>query len=182
MARVPSLGPADVAAEHRDLLARPIALHKALINSPGALRAFSALGHYIRHGSRLDPRLRELAILQVGYLARAPYEWSHHIKIGHDFGVSDDDIRALIAETEGRGSGLDPLARTVLLAAREITAAGAVKDATYATLAAALDAELLVDLIVTISFYCGVVRVLGSLQIEVEADYMPYLRQFPLPA
>jgi len=182
MARVLSLGPADVAAEHRDLLARPIALHKALINSPGALRAFSALGHYIRHGSRLDPRLRELAILQVGYLARAPYEWSHHIKIGHDFGVSDDDIRALIAETEGRGSALDPLARTVLLAAREITEGGAVTDATYATLAAALDAELLVDLIVTISFYCGVVRVLGSLQIEVEEDYMPYLRQFPLPA
>ena len=182
MARVLSLGPADVAAEHHDLLARPIALHKALINSPGALRAFSALGHYIRHGSRLDPRLRELAILQVGYLARAPYEWSHHIKIGHDFGVSDDDIRALIAETEGRGSALDPLARTVLLAAREITAAGAVTDATYATLAAAFDAELLVDLIVTISFYCGVVRVLASLQIEVEEDYMPYLRQFPLPA
>jgi len=182
MARVPSLGPEEVAPEHRDLLARPIALHKALINSPGALRAFSALGQYIRHGSRLDPRLRELAILQVGYLARAPYEWSHHIKIGHDFGVTDDDIRALIAETEGRRSALAPLARSVLLAAREITEAGAVTAATYATLAASLDAELLVDLIVTISFYCGVVRVLGSLQIEVEDEYMPYLRQFPLPA
>ncbi len=181
MARVPSIDPATVAPEHRDLLARPIALHRALVHSPGGLRAFAGLGHYIRHGSRLDPRLRELAILQVGYLARAPYEWSHHIKIGHEFGVTDDDIAGLIAETEGRGSALDPLARTVLRAAREITDAGAITDASWDVLAGALDAERLVDLVLTISFYCGVVRVLASLQIEVEDDYMPYLDRFPLP-
>ena len=182
MTRVPSIDPAAVAPEHRDLLARPIALHRALVNSPGALRAFGGLGQYIRHGSKLDPRLRELAILQVGYLARAPYEWSHHIKIGHDFGVTDDDIAGLIAETEGRPSALDPLARTVLRAAREITADGAVTDATWDTLAGALATEHLVDLVVTISFYCGVVRVLASLQIEVEPEYQPYLTRFPLPA
>lgn len=182
MTRVPSIDPAAVAPEHRDLLARPIALHRALVNSPGALRAFGGLGHYIRHGSTLDPRLRELAILQVGYLARAPYEWSHHIKIGHDFGVTDDDIAGLIAETDGRPSALDPLARTVLRAAREITAEGAVTDATWDSLAGTLTTEHLVDLVVTISFYCGVVRVLASLQIEVEPEYMPYLTRFPLPA
>lgn len=181
MSRVPSIDPAAVAPEHRDLLARPIALNRALVNSPGALRAFNGLGQYIRHGSRLDPRLRELAILQVGYLARAPYEWSHHIKIGHTFGVTDEDIRALIAETEGRGSALEPLARTVLRAAREITTDGAMTDASWETLARALSTEHLVDLVVTISFYCGVVRVLASLQIEVEEEYMPYLRAFPLP-
>ncbi len=182
MARVPSIDPADVAPEHRDLLARPIALHRALVNSPGALRAFGGLGQYIRHGSTLDPRLRELAILQVGYLARAPYEWSHHIKIGREFGVTDADIRSLIAETDGRTSPLDPLARTVLRAAREITADGAVTDATWDVLARILNAEHLVDLVVTISFYCGVVRVLASLHIAVEDDYMPYLNRFPLPA
>ncbi|MGH7042587.1 MAG: carboxymuconolactone decarboxylase family protein [Acetobacteraceae bacterium] len=181
MARVPSIDPAAVAPEHRDLLARPIALHRALVNSPGALRAFAALGEYIRHGSTLDPRLRELAILQVGYLARAPYEWSHHIKIGHEFGVTDDDIRGLIAETEGGTSALDPFMRTVLRAAREIAERGAVTDATWDVLAGVLRPELLVDLVVTISFYCGVVRVLASLHIEVEDDYMPYLHQFPLP-
>ncbi len=181
MARVPSLHPADVAPEHRGLLARPIALNLALVNSPGALRAFGGLGHYIRHGSTLDARLRELAILQVGYLARAPYEWSHHIKIGHEFGVTDADIQGLIAETEGRPSSLDSLTRTVLRAAREITANGAVTDASWAELAKALDNAHLVDLIVTIGFYCGVVRVLASLQIAVEDEYLPYLRQFPLP-
>ena len=182
MARMQAIDPAEVAPEHRDLLARPIALHRTLVNSPGALRAFGGLGHYIRHGSTLDPRLRELAILQVGYLARAPYEWSHHIKIGHDFGVTDDEIRALIAETEGRTSALDPLARAVLAAAREITSTGTLADAGWNALATRMSREHLVDLTVTIAFYCAVVRVLATLQIEVEPDYMVYLDRFPLPA
>ena len=41
--------------------------------------------------------------------------------------------------------------------------------------------ELIVDLTVTIAFYNAVVRVLATLQIDVEDDYIPYLRQFPLP-
>ena len=34
----------------------------------------------------------------------------------------------------------------------------------------------------TIAFYCGVVRLLASLQIDVEDDYRRYLEEFPLPA
>src|SRR5215469_601995 len=96
MARVPYLDRDDLAPEHQDLLKRNISLMRAFVHSPNAARAFHGVGHYIRYGSQLDPRLRELAILQVGWLARSPYEWSHHVKLGHDFGVSDDDIRALI--------------------------------------------------------------------------------------
>src|SRR3954466_13071259 len=72
MARVPYLDRKDVKPEHQDLLTRNINLYRGLVHSPDGLRAFSALGHFIRHTSRLDPRLREMAILQVGYLARSP--------------------------------------------------------------------------------------------------------------
>jgi alkylhydroperoxidase family enzyme len=181
MARVPYLEQADLSAENQDLLKRRINLFQALVNSPDAARAFSGLGQFIRFGSKLDPRLRELAILQVGWLARSPYEWSHHVKIGHDFGVTDDDIRALIDETAGKATMLDQLAKTVLMGAREMTVDGAMSDATFATLQAALGNEQVVDLTITIAFYNAVVRVLATLRIDVEEDYMPYLRQFPLP-
>ncbi len=183
MARVPYLDKTDLKPEDQDLLKRPIALFKALANSPGGARAFSGLGQYIRFGSKLDPRLRELAILQVGYLARAPYEWSHHVKIGYGFGVTDADIEALIAESAGRGSGLPELDRTVLLAAREMTGpALAMSDATFATLKATMPDEHLVDLTLVIAFYNAVVRVLGTLQIDVEPDYQTCLDRYPLPA
>jgi len=141
------------------------------------------MGKYIRFDSKLDPRLREMAILQVGYLTRAPYEWSHHVKIGYGFGVTDADIAALIAETEGRPTDLPELDRTVLLAAREMTGPDlAMTDATFATLKAAMETEHLVDLTLVIAFYNAVVRVLGTLRIDVEPEYQTYLDRYPLPA
>jgi alkylhydroperoxidase family enzyme len=181
MARIPYLDKADLAEENRDLLSRNINLYRALAHSPNGLRSFSTLGGFIRHKSRLDPRLREMAILQVGYLARSPYEYSHHIKIGRDFGVGDDDIRAMIAETEGKTTALEPLAKAALRAAREMTIDMAVSDATFAELRQGLDTECLTDLVITIAFYNGVVRLLATMQIDVEDDYLHYLDEFPLP-
>jgi alkylhydroperoxidase family enzyme len=181
MARVPYLDRDDLAPEHRDLLNRNINLFRALLHSPGAARSFHRLGQYIRFGSKLDPRLREMAILQVGYLARSPYEYSHHLKIGRDFGVSDDDIRAIADETAGRATTLDPLSRNVLRAAREMTNDLAVSDATFAALSKELDTERLTDLVMTIGFYNAVVRILATMQIDVEDEYRPYLDEFPLP-
>jgi alkylhydroperoxidase family enzyme len=181
MARVPYLEASDLAPEDQDLLKRRISLFQALVNSPKAARAFSGLGGYIRYGSKLNPRLRELAILQVGWLARSPYEWSHHVKLGHDFGVTDADVQALIDDTAGKPTALDALSKLALKAAREMTSDGAMTAATFAALQAELGNEQVVDLTLTIGFYNAVVRVLATLQIDVEPDYQPYLDQFPLP-
>ncbi len=180
MARVPYLEPADLADDDKYLLKRPIWLAKALVNSPKAARAFFGLGGYIRHGSKLDPRLRELAILQVGWLAKSPYEWSHHVKLGHDFGVSYEDVQALIDDTDGKPTTLDAITRLVLQAAREITTGGEMAADTFAALQAEWGNELAIDLTLTIAFYNAVVRVLGTLKIDVEPEYQPYLDKFPL--
>jgi hypothetical protein len=42
--------------------------------------------------------------------------------------------------------------------------------------------ECVVDLAITVGFYNAVVRVLATLQIDVEPDYQTYLDQFPLRA
>ena len=181
MARVPYLSPDDLSPENRDLLGRNLNLFRAMVNSPNATRSFLGLGQYLRFHSRLDPRLRELAILQVGYLARSPYEFSHHVRIGREFGVTDEDIWALIAETKGEPSALAAPARAVLRAARELAAQPSLSDAAFAQLQRWLDNEQLVDLLLTISFYCGVVRLLAALRIDVEDDYLSYLREFPFP-
>jgi alkylhydroperoxidase family enzyme len=181
MARVPYLQQSDLPPEHQDLLARPIALNRAMANSPNAARAMTGLAMYIRHKSKLDPRLRELAILQVGYLAKSPYEYSHHVKIGREFGVTDDEIRAIGEETAGRPTKLDALSKTVLRAAREMTSELAMSDETFATLEKALGRENVIDLALAIAFYNAVVRMLGTLQIDVEPEYAHYLEEHPLP-
>ncbi|MBC7636245.1 MAG: carboxymuconolactone decarboxylase family protein [Acetobacteraceae bacterium] len=182
MARLPYLTQADLPDEHKHLLARDIALFRLMTHSPGGARAFSGLGGYIRNKSTLDGRLRELAILQVGWLAKSPYEWSHHVKIGHDFGVSDADIQALIDDTDGKATTLDGQSRAVLRAAREMTVDGAASAESFAALQGFLSNEHLTDLVLTIAFYCAVVRFLATMQVDVEPEYQKYLAQFPFPA
>lgn len=180
MARLPYIEKAQLAPEHQDLMKREIALYKQLVHSPDALRAFQGLGGYIRWKSKADPRLRELAILQVGWLAQSPYEWSHHVKIGYDFGVTDEDIAGLIAESDGEASNLDPVSSLVCRGAREMTADGAMSHATFDALQQHMTNEQLVDLIITTGFYNAVVRVLASLEIDVEPEYQKYLDKHPL--
>lgn len=178
MARVPYLEPDDLDPEHRYLLERPINLAKATAHSPGGARAFNRLGGWIRSKSTLDPRLREIAILRIGVVTRTEYEYSHHVKIGRASGMSDDDIRAVIA---GPGHpSLGELEELVVRAADEATNDLGVSEATVTALQQHLSDELLVELTIVISFYNGVVRLLNTLAIDVEPDYLRFLEEFPL--
>ena len=181
MARLPYLEADQVAPEYRDMLKRNTNLHKLLVNSPGMAHAFNGVGNYIRFKSSLDPRLRELAILQVGWLAKSEYEFTHHVRIGKEFGVTDEDIAGLIAETDGKPSRLEPLAKVILKGAREMTRDMAMSEATFAEIKRELSNEQMVDLVLTIAFYCAVVRVLATMKIDNEPYYKEVLQQYPIP-
>ena len=166
----------------RELLARKLNLYRALAHSPDGARSFAAPALYVRHRSRLDPRLRELAIIQIGYVTRTNYEYAHHIEIGRTFGVTDEDLRAIALETAAKPTTLGPLERAVLAAARELAAHPKLSDQTFTILRAHLDEARIVDLIISIATYCGVVRLLGALEIDLEDGYDKLLAEFPLPA
>lgn len=180
MARLPYLNQEDLAEDDKRLLQRPANLFRLLVHSPEAFRHFSRLGGWIRNGSTLDARLREMAILQVGYLTDAAYEWAHHIEIGRGFGVTDDDVRAIVTETEGGGSALPQLDRLILRAAREMTDELKVSDEAFEGLKAHLSDGHIVDLLMTVAYYNLVVRVLHSLDVDLEPEYEHLLREFPL--
>jgi alkylhydroperoxidase family enzyme len=183
MARVRYLTRDDMSPENRDLLDdTAIHIRRAMVNSPNCARVQSRMMQYIRHNSRLDSRLRELAILQVGFTTRNQYEWVQHVEQALLAGCSPEDIRAITEDSAGRPSHLEPLARAVLQASRELTSDVDVSDATYEALKAALDDECMVDLMVAISFYNATVRLLAALRVDVEDDKMHILRDFPLPA
>ena len=181
MARLPYLEPADLAPEFKDLLARPINLSKLLVNSPNMARAFGGVGKFIRSGSKLDPRLRELAILQVGWMEKSEYEFTHHVKIGKEFGVTDADIRGMMDETAGKPSRLEPLVKAILRGAREMVRDLGMSDATFAEIRKDLSNEHMTDLVLTIAFYCAVVRVLATMKMDNEPYYKEVLKQYPIP-
>ena len=180
MARFKYLDKEDLLPEHQDLI-RDINLTRLLVHSPNAARASRSTAMFIRHGSKLDPRLREMAIMQVGYVARSIYEYAHHVEIGLGVGVSEADIRAIADDTAGKPTALEPLAKAVLKAARELALDVKLSDETFAVLRQHFDNERLIDLFTAICSYCGTVRMLAALQIDLEPEYQQYLDRFPLP-
>ncbi len=182
MALVPYLDADQVPEEYRHLLDRPINLFHALSNSPEALSQFHPFGEWIRWDCTLDPRLRELLILQVGYLTQDAYEWSHHVVLSRQFGVTEEDIEGLIAFTAGEPTTLAELDRIVLQAATELTRDRRLADETVGLLKAHYDDGQLTDIVIVASFYNMVVRVLGGLRIEVEpgTEFSDALDRFPV--
>jgi alkylhydroperoxidase family enzyme len=183
VARVPYRDVTELTPAHQPLLARPINLFLALANSPEALARFHPFGEWIRWDSELDSRLRELVILQVGYLCGSEYEFTHHVQISRQFGVTNDDVVSLIAFAKGETApSLSELERLALTATRELTEHREISDDTWAGLAMHLDPGRLVDLVVIVAFYNMVVRILAGLQVDNEPEYRAVLDRFPLMA
>lgn len=187
MARIRYLDESDLQPEDRELLGRGLNLYRALAHSPGAARSFQNFARFLRYESALDPRLRELAILQIGYLAKVPYSFYGHIGfVSGDFGVSPEDVKGVIAETEGRESDLDSIARVVLQAAREITETFMISDKTFNALRPSFSEGELTDLISTMAFYNAALRYIKTMQIDIEQhrleSYEKLKVTFPLPS
>jgi len=180
VAIVPFLGPDDVDAQYRHLLERPINLFTALINEPDGFAHFHRLAEWIRWDASLDPRLRELAILLVGYLTGDEYEWSHHLRLAEQFGVTSEDVRGLMDHAAGRASTLGETEVLVLTATAQLTETKAMDDDVVAQLTAKFSNAEVTQLVMIVAFYSMVVRVLGGLRIEVEPDYQRHLDEFPL--
>jgi alkylhydroperoxidase family enzyme len=179
MARLPYVDKDDLPPEQRHLPLSASNITRMLSNSPNVAHLSGRIALYIRDEMRLDPRLRELAIIQVGYSTGCAYEYVQHVRIGLQSGLSEADIRAVAEETAGRATSLEPLARTVLQAAREMVL-GPVSEATFEALRKELDSEEITNLLFTIGNYFGVSRVLASLEVDLEPAVVPYLERFPL--
>ncbi|MEU6646326.1 carboxymuconolactone decarboxylase family protein [Saccharomonospora sp. NPDC046836] len=105
---------------------------RVLLNHPELLDLFAATPQWFKSRSRLPARLRELVLLQIGCLTGSAYEFSHHIVIAAAHGVDGEDIRAVIAETEGNETDLSLVERASLSAARRLTTELDVEDVTWA--------------------------------------------------
>jgi alkylhydroperoxidase family enzyme len=141
-------------------------IYRALSHSPEALRRFMKFGRYFLMEGKLDPKLRELAILRAGYLCRSPYEFSQHVAFGRRAGLSDSQIRAV---AEPNVALFDAPQMAVLAYAGELTSESRVSDATFAAVAAFLNAEEIVELTMVTGFYNMVSRMLNALRVDIDA-------------
>lgn len=154
--------------EHRGSV---INLYRAIANQPNALRAFMDTSRYIREGSELPPRLRELATLATAYVLDAPYERLHHIPIARRVGVTEEQLAAFPRWQDH--DCFSPVERAVLAYADQVARTRDVDDATFAAVREHLSVGATIDLVLTVAWYHCVAAILGPLHVDLEAKYLP---------
>lgn len=146
---------------------RLLNLDRQLLHSAPIARGWNAYLGEIRTGGVVDAALRELVILLVAVLNRAPYELAQHTPVALADGVSQAQISALAG---WRGSPLfSQKEQDVLAYAEAMTLQVQVPDAVFAAVRGHFSARELVELTATVAAYNMVSRFLEALQIEIEA-------------
>ncbi len=173
MARVAMLEMDQVSGELRDRFQKMeergfevLNLFKVMANSPVVGRDFLRLGNSILFKGSVEPRLRELAILRVGNLAKAIYEWTQHVPMARQAGLTKEQIDAI---PNWNGSNLfSEQERAVLQYTDEVAETIRVSDDTFQGIKKFLTEEQIVELTTTIGYYGMVSRILEALQVELE--------------
>ena len=119
--------------------------------------------------SALYSREREIAILRMGWLCRAEYEWGHHVAIGKQAGLSNDDINRIAEGPEA--AGLDPFEATPLRAVDELHANTFIGDSTWKALADRYNTQQVLDFLFAAGQYKLVSMVLNSVGVQLEEGF-----------
>jgi len=168
MARVPYLDPATAPEGVREMLAKmaPLNVFRALANSPTMFPAFIRLGNAILLKSKLDPILREIAIVRVGILSHASYEVHQHERISRQIGLPEEKIKALVQGAEA--DVFNEREKAVLRFTDEVVHHVHARSETYNACAAFLDVNQMIELVVTIGYYMAISRFLETMEVEIE--------------
>jgi 4-carboxymuconolactone decarboxylase len=141
---------------------------RTVAQDPDAAKAFLAWGGYIlskRNG--LAAREREIVILRTGFLCKSGYEWTQHVRIGLDSGLSEAEIVAIkVGPSDPSWNDLD---RLLIQASDELFHEKFIATKTWDALAEHLSQKQLMDLVFTVGQYTLVSMFLNSFGVQLDS-------------
>jgi alkylhydroperoxidase family enzyme len=136
---------------------------RTMVKHPEIFRCQLEMGTVLFRG-RLPPRERELAVLRVGWLMRAPYEWGEHVAIGKRHGITSEEIERIIQGSAAPGWSEHDAA--VLRGVEELLVEQMISDDTWATLAKSWDEAQLIEFPTMVGQYVATAFVQNSLRMR----------------
>jgi alkylhydroperoxidase family enzyme len=102
-------------------------------------------------------------------LCRAQYEWGHHVAIGKQAGLTDDDIKRIREGPDA--TGLDAFEAILLRAVDELHSNTFIGDSTWKALTERYNTQQVMDLIFAAGQYKLVSMALNSLGVQLEKGF-----------
>ncbi|MBV1880870.1 MAG: carboxymuconolactone decarboxylase family protein [Pseudomonadales bacterium] len=161
--------PEDVTEKSQlpEMMAKVFNVTATLANHPTLAKSWNQFAMHIMGTNSLEARIREIAIIRIGYLNQSDYELSQHAWIGEMSGLTQEEI---IRITEGPGaSGWSNLEALTILAADELKESGIISTKTWDSLIEnGLSQQQMMDLVFTIGQYNMVSWALNSLGVQLD--------------
>jgi len=126
-------------------------IFRTMAHHPDLARRWMVFANHVLGKSTLSPRVRELAILRIGWRCGSEYEFGQHILIGRAAGISDDEIGRL--QLEEIDDAWAPAEAAVLQATDELHAEQVVSDATWTALSTHYSVEQCMDVVFAVGQY-----------------------------
>ena len=169
--RIPAIEPgsrpelADLETRIQGARGRISLLYQVLLNSPPVANGWEQMLSAIRNHNSLPAGLREMIILRVAVINRAPYEFEAHVPHALAGGVPQATIDALRSPGLPTDAGLDPAEAVALEYADAMTRDIDVPDALFERVNRHFKDQALVDLTAPVAAYNMVSRFLVALRI-----------------
>ena len=143
------------------------------------LMARNSLMGLLQPGRKLDPKLRELAILRTGIVGDSKFEYSQHMKVARMAGISEEKLAAIKG---WKTSDLFlPIERAVMAASDEILSLNRVEDETFAALKQHLSDPEILELFVVVGLWRMHGLIVRALHLEYDTDTTSRLKEVPAP-
>ncbi|HLW59218.1 MAG TPA: carboxymuconolactone decarboxylase family protein [bacterium] len=174
MARVPYLDREDLPPGDREIYDDLVAtrgsvlnLFRVLAHTPLLLRRLLGYSSALRNDLSLSAPLRELAIITVGRICGASYEYTHHWNSARRLGIPREKLEAL--EAYPRDPQFSAEERAVLRYSEEATRAVRVGEETFDALRKFLTTRQIMELVQVVAYYNMIVRILEPVGVALES-------------
>lgn len=146
--------------------AMPLNIFRMAANAPASFMTLAALARSILFESQFDPRNREIAILRVARVTEANYEWTHHVTVARQCGVTEEQIEKI--RTEDPVTSLDDECNLLCRVADEISRNVRLSDDALAQILDRYGVRGATELILCVSHFNMVSRFLESTRVPLE--------------
>lgn len=112
----------------------------------------------------LSVRVRELAILRVAWLSRAPFEWGEHVTAAHKCGITTEEVERITQGSSADGWSSHEMA--IVRAVEELMTDYAISSATWDILAASWSDQQLMELPGIVGHYLATALFQNSIRFD----------------
>lgn len=136
---------------------------------PALAKAFLRFNVHLLYSSTLPSRIRELAILRVAHRRDCLYEWTQHVALAKNEGITDDEIAAVRRGPDSWAA--DDFDRAVITGVDELDEKSRLSDETWAALGERLDDRQRMDYVFTVGCYSMLAMAFNTFGVQLENNH-----------